>query len=430
MKKFILILFIISGFFGCSKTITGPTPQPLSIVPEAGYNKTSIPVTITGTGFQVVPTNILSGNITTKLPQVYLNTSPVTYLAVTKVSQTVIYATVPAGIAVPAGTWITYSVTVVNPTGKSGTLKNAYVVSSYPPPSITGASVCNKSGTVIVNISGANFFGKPDVILVYASGNKITATVNSVSATSITATVGTSLSTGTYTVIVTNPDSQQASVTISVNQIPACISPTISSIYPMFGWTGSDTNITITGVNFEFPPTIIFATHGSTTGTSLVYIAYVSSTQLQAVVPKGMGTGWYDVTVINPDGQQSTYQNGFYISANPPPVITGIAPASGSSNAATTITITGNYFASNATAETIDPSGNALPCNISSQTATGIVCTTQTLPTGVYLIRVTNTSDNTYYDYSSFVVTNPANNLGGFKLSTQHLIIGRQANAL
>lgn len=431
MKKLISIIIVLtlSTWYGCSKTITGPAPQPSSIAPRAGYNQAAIPVTIGGIGFQAVPADILAGSLTVQLPQVYLSTKPVTYLAVTKVSQTVIQATVPSGIAVAAGTWVTFSVTVVNPTGKSGTLANAYIVSSYPPPSIASASVCSNTGKVIVNIGGSGFFGLPAVALVTASGNEITATVNSVSSTAITATVGSSLSTGTYTIIVTNPDSQQASIQINVTQISACVAPVISSIYPIFGWTDSDTNITINGANFSFPPTVIFAPHGSTAGEKLTYVAYVSSSQLQAVVPRGMAVGWYDVAVQNPDGQQAVYPNGFYVSANPPPVITSISPASGSTNGGTGITITGSYFALNATVDTIDASGNALPCNISAQASTVITCTTQVLPTGIYLIRVTNTSDNTYYDYSSFVVTNPASNLGGFSTSSQALIIGRQGNA-
>ncbi|MCL4558763.1 MAG: IPT/TIG domain-containing protein [Deltaproteobacteria bacterium] len=521
MKKFISILLAVSSLaYGCSKTITGPTPQPLSIAPKVGYNQVAIPVTIEGTGFQAVPINILSGNLTTKLPQVYLSTKPLTYLDVTKVSETTIQATVPSGIAVAAGTWVTYSVTVVNPTGKSGMLKNAYIVSSYPPPTISSAFICTNNATGVLTIKGTQFFGTPSVSLInVSSGTKIPFAVNSASSTEITATSSTSVAPGSYNIVVTNPDTQQAQISITfnqinacisissvslcsdngtdllniqgtnfystpsvslqnittgtqypftlqtitstaitstssanipagvysiivtepdgqqasyplvLNQIPACVMPSISSIYPMFGWTGSDTNVTITGSNFDFPPTIIFTLTGSTTGTSLVYIAYVSSSQLQAVVPKGMSVGWYNVTVINPDGQQSTYTKGFYVSANPPPVITSISPASGSSNAATPITITGNYFAYDATAETIDSTGASNVCSMSSQSSTIITCTTALLPTGVYVIRVTNTSDNTYYDYSSFVVTNPANNLSGFSESTSQLIIGRQGLA-
>ena len=206
-------------------------------------------------------------------------------------------------------------------------------------------------------------------------------------------------------------------------------SPSISSISPQFGWTNADTNITISGANFSPAAAVTFSPAGSVTGLQLTYVAFVSTSQIQAVVPKGMAVDWYDVTVTNPDGAKGTSVKAFYVSQNPPPVITGIAPASGSSNAATQITITGNYFASNATVTTIDSSGNALVCSINSQSSTQIICTTQVLPTGVYLIRVINTSDGTYYDYSSFVVTNPASNLGGFSTSSQSLIIGRQGLA-
>ncbi|MCL4467330.1 MAG: IPT/TIG domain-containing protein [Deltaproteobacteria bacterium] len=210
---------------------------------------------------------------------------------------------------------------------------------------------------------------------------------------------------------------------------PALSSPSISSISPQFGWTNADTNITISGANFSPSAAVTFSPAGSAAGMQLIYVAFVSSSQIQAVVPKGMAVDWYDVTVTNPNGAKGTSVKAFYVSQNPPPVITGIAPASGSSNAATQITITGNYFASNATVTTIDSSGNALPCSIKSQSSTQIICTTQVLPTGVYLIRAINTSDGTYYDYSSFIVTNPASNLGGFSTSSQNLVIGRQGLA-
>lgn len=205
--------------------------------------------------------------------------------------------------------------------------------------------------------------------------------------------------------------------------------PSISSITPQFGWTNADTNITISGANFSPSAAVTFSPSGFAAGMSLTYVAFESSSQLQAVVPKGMAVGWYDVTAINPNGGEGTLRKSFYVSQNPPPVISGIAPASGSSNAATQITITGSYFASNATATTLDSTGSGLPCSISSQSSTQIVCTTQVLPTGVYLVRVTNTSDGTFYDFSSFVVTNPASNLGGFSTSSQSLIIGRQGLA-
>ncbi len=210
---------------------------------------------------------------------------------------------------------------------------------------------------------------------------------------------------------------------------PALSSPSISSISPQFGWTNADTNITISGANFSPSAAVTFSPAGSAAGMQLTYVAFVSSSQIQAVVPKGMAVDWYDVTVTNPNGAKGTSVKAFYVSQNPPPVITGIAPASGSSNAATQITITGNYFASNATVTTIDSSGNSLPCSIKSQSSTQIICTTQVLPTGVYLIRAINTSDGTYYDYSSFIVTNPASNLGGFSTSSQNLVIGRQGLA-
>ncbi len=529
MKKIIFIVLIISSvFYGCSKTITGPAPQPLSVSPQAGYNQSVIPVTITGSGFQAVPFNILSGNLTTKLPQVYLNTSPITYLSVTKVSQTVIQATIPSGIAIAAGTWVTYSVTVVNPTGKSGTLPDAYIVSTYPPPQVTNVFPCGgyNGTTTQITISGSNFFGTPSVIIINGqTGSQTTIPVNSVSPTTIIATVPSGLTPGTYDVVVINPDSQHASLpggfrvsnipnpvissvtpnqasygqtsgitititgtgfiqsgttnvflstitstvylsnvtVISTTQMTAVIPqtlavgsynltvqnpnceigtlnnaftvvslppPSISTVNPMFGWTGGQTNVSIAGANFNFPPRVVLTLSGTTTGMTLTYVAMVSSSQLNAVIPQGMAVGWYNVTVINPDGGTATYPNAFYVSANPPPVITSISPASGATNVATSITITGYDFASNATATAIDSSGNSYNCSIvPPQSSTDITCTVNLPSTGAYVIRVTNTSDNTYYDYASFAVTNPARNVGNTSPSAQSLIIGRQGLA-
>lgn len=79
---------------------------------------------------------------------------------------------------------------------------------------------------------------------------------------------------------------------------------TVTAMSPSSGTTTGGTALTITGTNFETPPTV---TIGGVAATSVVL---VSSTSITCVSP-ALGTGTYDVVVTNPDGTSATLIGGW-----------------------------------------------------------------------------------------------------------------------
>ena len=118
------------------------------------------------------------------------------------VTSTIITAIVPT---LSAGT---YDIKVTNPDGGYGTLSNAFTVTGMSATSITPSTGIINMPTNVM-IEGAGFQSGATVTV---GGVSCTA-VNVVSPTVITTTVASTLTAGTYDVVVTNPDSQTATLT-------------------------------------------------------------------------------------------------------------------------------------------------------------------------------------------------------------------------
>lgn len=118
------------------------------------------------------------------------------------VSSTIITAIVPT---LSAGT---YDIIVTNPDGGYGTLSNAFTVSGMSVTSITPSTGIINMPTNVV-IAGAGFQSGATVTV---GGVSCTSTTV-ISPITITTTVPATLTAGTYDVVVTNPDSQTATLT-------------------------------------------------------------------------------------------------------------------------------------------------------------------------------------------------------------------------
>jgi hypothetical protein len=121
---------------------------------------------------------------------------------------------------------------------------------------------------------------------------------------------------------------------------PVVVGPTVLSVAPAGGPTTGGTEVTISGVNFAAGATV---TIGGVTATN---VRVVSSTGILAVTGAHQA-GQADVTVTV-DGRASTLSSAFTFAALPPPTISSIVPASGSTAGGTTVTLTGTNFASGA----------------------------------------------------------------------------------
>jgi hypothetical protein len=122
---------------------------------------------------------------------------------------------------------------------------------------------------------------------------------------------------------------------------PVVIGPTVLGITPATGPTAGGTEVTISGVNFAADASV---TIGGATATN---IRVVSSSSILAMTAAHQA-GPADVTVTVA-GVASTLSSAFTFVTLPPPTISSIVPASGSTEGGTTVTITGTNFAVGAT---------------------------------------------------------------------------------
>jgi hypothetical protein len=183
----------------------------------------------------------------------------------------------------------------------------ASVVITPTAPTLSAISPATGSNNITntITITGTNFVATPVVKL----GTTALTGVNFVSATNVTAVVPAGLAAGVYTLTVTNPDSQQATLANAyTSSLPA---PTITTLAPNNRDNAITRTMTITGTNFVATPTVKL---GSTT---LASVTFVSTTQLTALVPVGFTPGTYALTVTNPDGKVATLNNAYTATAAP-----------------------------------------------------------------------------------------------------------------
>jgi len=93
--------------------------------------------------------------------------------------------------------------------------------------------------------------------------------------------------------------------------------PTVTSIYPSWGWRGSTVLITnLAGTNFVGTPTVQLVRSGDIITATSVNVVSPTRITCRFNIPNGNSWGWYDVVVTNPDGQFGTLDGGFYIFKN------------------------------------------------------------------------------------------------------------------
>lgn len=94
--------------------------------------------------------------------------------------------------------------------------------------------------------------------------------------------------------------------------------PEVYTTSPVSGTISAPTNVTITGFNFMPGATVALQSGANTY--PLGSVAFVSSSQLTAIVPSGLPVGTYNVVVTNPDTQFGTLTGGFQVyNPTPPP---------------------------------------------------------------------------------------------------------------
>ena len=274
-----------------SANFTIVTPPTIS-----SFNPMSGPVgssvTITGTNFDTTPAN----------NTVKFNGTTAVATASTAASIT---TSVPTGAATG-----TITVTVA---GQTATSTTSFTVTIVPVPTISSFTPSGGTGSIIT-ISGTEFTGATAVNF----GGTDASSFNVVSATSITAVVG-SGSSGSVSVTTPGGIATKAGFTF-------ILGPTISSFAPTSAAAGA--TITIEGINFMGATVVSFG------GIAALSFNVVSATSITAVVSSGASGS---VSITTPEGTAT--KTGFTFI--PAPTILSFTPAGGTGS---TITITGTDF--------------------------------------------------------------------------------------
>jgi Concanavalin A-like lectin/glucanases superfamily/Domain of unknown function (DUF1929)/IPT/TIG domain/Bacterial Ig domain len=309
-----------------------------------------------GTSFTITGSNFVSGATVT------FGGAAATNVVVT--NSTTITATAPAHAAGAV------TVTVTNPDTQSGSLSGGFTYTSLPAPSMSSASPNSgpATGGTAVTITGTNFVSGATVTF---GGTAATNVVVTNSAT-ITATTP-SHAAGAVTVKVTNPDTQNSSLTTGFTYVAA---PAVTSITPNNGAIAGGTAVTIAGTNFVSGATVAFG------GTAATNVVVANSTTITATTPAN-AAGAVTLTVTNPDGQSGNLTNGFTYLA--PPTVVSVSPNTGSTGGGTAVTITGTNFTTGATVRF----GTSVATNVTVVNATTITASTPAGSAGVVTVTVT-----------------------------------------
>lgn len=173
-------------------------------------------------------------------------------------------------------------------------------------------------------------------------------------------------------------------LTASAEGAPA---PSIASISPATGPMAGGTATVITGTGFVAGATVDF---GGVPGT----VTSVTATQIN-VTTAAHAPADVIVTVTNLDGQSATISGAFrYL--GPPPTLTAVAPATGPTTGATTITLTGTEFASGASV------------TVGGRAATNVTVTSSTSATASTPWGVVGPADVVYTNADGQSATLPA----------------------
>jgi heme/copper-type cytochrome/quinol oxidase subunit 2 len=207
-----------------------------------------------------------------------------------------------------------------------------FTVNAGPPgPAITSIQPTSTStaGGATITVNGSNFNSG---LTAKVDGTAVTTSFVSGSQFTFVAPAHAA---GQATITVTNPDSQQATTSLTY---VAPQPPTITSLSPSTVSTAGGVAVTISGSNFVSGATV------KVDGAS-ASVTSVSSSQIVFTAP-AHSAGSATITVTNPDGQSA---NGTLTYMFVGPTMSSVAPASGPNSGNTNLTISGSGFQPGAT---------------------------------------------------------------------------------
>ena len=308
--------------------VIGSGPTLTSISPSTGTQGTSVPVTLTGTGFVAPLTVNASG-------------TGITVSNVVVVSST--QATATFNIAANTGVG-PQNISVTTAAGTSGIVTfNVTAAMSAPTLSSISPSTGSQGSSVPVTLTGTGFVAP---LTVNASGSGITASnVVVVSSTQATATlaIAANASVGQRNVSVTTSAGTSNTTPFTVSAAGA---PTLTSVAPSSGAQGTSVNVTLTGTNFTTGSQVRL--QGS--GLTQTNIVVVSPTQITATynISSNAAIGAHNTWVVTSAGS-SNMLTFTVTAAGTAPTLTSVTPNSGVQGTAVNVTLAGSGFITGAT---------------------------------------------------------------------------------
>lgn len=200
-----------------------------------------------------------------------------------------------------------------------------------------------------------------------------------------------------------------------VNPQLSMAAPVVTSINPTVGPTAGGTLVTISGSGFTG---VLGVTFG---GTASLSVGFVDDSTLTALSP-AQAAGTVDVLVTTPLGTSATSPADQFTYV-PPPVVTGLNPATSYVYGGTSVTITGTNF-TGATAVTF---GITAATSFTVTNATTIVAVTPVESAGVVDVTITTpvggTSATVLADRFSFLLPPPTPTLGEWSMIALALLL-------
>ncbi len=378
----------LSGFADVQAALGGPTPTAYATTfnPAGTIASSSSGLTTTWAGANAL-TVLVPGSLTRPAGG-YLVITLNQASSVTGTALSVDAALIPLGLPLVVGAGPVFS----QPAGTSGSFAISAGESNFPTP-------FGGKGTLTTFMPGATVsVVSPNPAYVPANPG-ITVSGVTVLPGLITGSiaVGSSVPTGTYDLVVTNPDGGVVYTTIYVSPNPqvTVVNTTPVLTGPVSFLNGTSTTLNIAGTNFQTGIVVSASVPGDATfGTATVNSAGTFLTvPVQFTTLTGGVPAVIDLIVTNPDGGTSAVAGELVI--NPSPTVTGTYYVP-TFTANTELAVTGTGFQSGLTVSSSNAAYSVSVANVSPTTLTLLVSTTADATTGTSSnVTVTNPDGGT-----------------------------------
>ena len=332
----------------------------------------------------------------------------------------------------------TYDVVVTNPDGCSDIPPHKTVtVKAGPIVFLADPEIVYNGVNMIVTVYMTTAYDPTSKVTIVPTGQSSPVTVLTTTAVAghanrFQATIPKGQAPGVYDLIVEDTNAGGCIATLpKALTVTKDLTITLKNVVPPFGWTSSETSVTIFRDTAAAPPgdhkffatprafLIPNAAQSTDVAIPLQSVSFVDSDTITTVVPKGQAAKIYDLIVTDPDGAVGYLAKAYTVTANPPPVITSVVPSSIVAATNQSIVLNGTGFRAGAVVTMA--CRDSLNANFTPPVVTGTVTATSAAATvdassmsgatvPICVVRITNT-DGTFGEFSAVGVTGPSLNL-------------------